>query len=505
MVFGRHTSDTPAPKMSKRAVRQWWAAVLLLMAMHPVLLYLLYPIFGDVVNVGVIVAPITASYLLGWRIGHLFILINVFASALVFKYTAGRGAEERPKMVIVFLILSGLCFGADRLRIFILQRKALAEELDQAKKMEAIGRLAGGVAHDMNNNLNAILSSVYALKKEMAAFGRAYPDLDTITAACERGAQLTQNLLGFARKSTDRTETFSVNVILDGVRSILERTVSKDIRIETSLAPETPCIEGDKSQIENAVMNLCLNSLDAMGEHGELTLSTTLAEKEVAIGVSDTGTGMDKSVRERVFEPFYTTKAAGRGTGLGLSMVYGVVHAMRGRISLDTAPGEGTTFTLFFPLSQADAPHGVAANKGAESTEDSHALYGRTILIIDDEALVLRAGVRMLSSIGCEVLSASSGKEGLQRFKENSGKVDLVLVDLIMPEMDGIATVEGISEIDPTTPVILVSGYTRESKKIADLERFGDRVRFLSKPYRPEQLIETALDILNTSIGVHAS
>jgi len=226
-----------------------------------------------------------------------------------------------------------------------------------------------------------------------------------------------------------------------------------------------------------------------------LALTTGQDANRVSICVEDTGVGMDDHVKERVFEPFFTTKAAGQGTGLGLSMVYGVVHAMAGRIALDSAPGKGTSITLFFPRTTA-APQPLVAPVPSHGTPIPNSLSGRTVLLIDDEPLVLRSGVRMLRALGCEVLSAPGGREGADMVRDRDGHVDLVIVDFIMPEMDGVAVIEELQQQYPAVPVILASGYTRESDRLESVrERFG-AVGFLAKPYRSEDLMNLAKQLL---------
>ncbi len=392
------------------------------------------------------------------------------------------------------MILAGVIvsLGAEKLRRYIEQRKAIEAELQQARKLEAIGRLAGGVAHDMNNTLNAIMGSVFAHRQEIAVDGRPFKDLENIVAACERGAQLTQNLLGFARKSYYKRQTFSLNGIAESVQAILVRTANKNIRVETKLAHDLPLIRGDRGQIENAVINLCLNALDAMSTQGTLTITTKKDSGRVSIGVRDTGIGMDDSVRDRVFEPFFTTKAEGKGTGLGLSMVYGVVHAMNGRITLDSAPGKGTLVTLTFPATAAKEPDMGVNSIPPDDIDSPDYLRGRTVLLVDDEPLVLRAGERMLKAMGCDVLSAAGGREGLDKFRASKSPIHLAIVDLVMPDMDGIATIEEILGIDAFTQVLLASGYARQSDEVEALKERHPTVGFLAKPYQPKQLIIAA-------------
>lgn len=474
-----------------------WGVVCFVSLMHPVLLYLLYPVFGEESNLILPLAPIVASLLIHWWAGILFTVINALFTVLVFRDLFGMAQESRTRGLILALVTIALCYLADRLGRFVEERRSMAEELRQAKKMEAIGLLAGGVAHDMNNTLNAIMGSVFAHRQELAQYGRHFPDLDNIVAACDRGAELTRNLLGFARKSNYRQQTFSLNGVVEEVQAILGRTANKNIRIETHLAEGHPLVDGDRGQTENAVMNLCLNALDAMVNQGTLTLTTAKKRSgAVSISVADTGTGMNARVRERVFEPFFTTKEAGKGTGLGLSMVYGVVRTMNGKIDIDSAPGKGTEVTLSFPKTSFDEPNTGLISVPSMGSDGSDFLRGRTVLMIDDEPLVLRAGVRMLRSVGCEVLSARSGAEGIELFKLKKEGISFAIVDLIMPDMDGIATVEAILEIEEKTPVLLVSGYTRESEKMEALRKRSTTVRFLSKPYQPDQLVKAARNVM---------
>jgi signal transduction histidine kinase/CheY-like chemotaxis protein len=477
--------------------RTHWVVVICLAALHPVLLYWLQPTFGEKSNLVVLVVPALATLMFNWRVGVLFGLIEIQISGFMFNRFFGMSAAEgRPKAIMLALATAAVLFGSEHLRRFIAQRKTMEAELQQARKLEAIGRLAGGVAHDMNNTLNAIMGSVFAHRQEIAAQGRQFKDLDNIIAACERGAQLTQNLLGFARKSHYKRQTFSLNGVVESVQTLFARTANKNIQLETRLTNSPAFIRGDRGQIENAVINLCLNSLDAMGDSGTLTISTKRDKGRVSLRVKDTGIGMDASVRERAFEPFFTTKAEGKGTGLGLAMVYGVVHAMNGRIMLDSAPGKGTSVTLSFPAVAATEPDMPLPSTPPPPANAPHLLHGRTVLLIDDEPLVLRAGVRMLQTLGCEVLSATDGQDGLEKFKACEGGVHLVIVDLVMPGVNGIATIEEILRLDPSTPVLLASGYARESDEIEALKERHPAVGFLAKPYKPDQVIAAAMKTL---------
>lgn len=476
--------------------RAKWAVVLVIVVLHPVLLRYLFPVFGEPCNLVVLIAPVVVTLMFGWRLGVVVTLVNVVVSGVMFRRLVGMGHQEGlPKGVVSALVAVAVCLGMDRLRRFIEQRRAMKEELQEARRLEAIGRLAGGVAHDMNNTLNAIMGSVFAHQQEIGSSGPASNDLDNIVAACERGAQLTQNLLGFAKKRHYKRQTFSLNGIAQSVQGLLIRTANKNIRIDTRLAPGPLLIEGDPGQVENAVINLCINALDAMSGQGTLTIATQGESGRVSIRVTDTGIGMDDNVKARAFEPFFTTKAEGKGTGLGLSLVYGVVHAMNGKIALDSTPGKGTSITLTFPEANATETEGGASRMPPEETDTLEYLRDFTVLLIDDEPMVLRSSERLLKVLGCQVLSASTGREGIEKFKACQGAIDLAIVDFVMPEMDGIATIEALLAIAPATPVLLVSGYARGSGEVEAFRKRRPTVGFLAKPYRPVQLIRAAKNL----------
>jgi signal transduction histidine kinase/CheY-like chemotaxis protein len=483
--------DTPL------SIRAKWSIVVVAAVLHPVLLYFLLPVLGEPSNFVSLLGPILATMLFNWRWGIAATVVTVVVSARVFEaVTTMSSSEGIPKAVASGVAIVLLCFSAEKLRLYIGQRKAMEEELRRAKKMEAVGRLAGGVAHDINNTLNSIMASVFAHRQEVSKYGHHFPDLDNIAAACDRGAQLTRNLLGFARKSSYKPQVVGINEVLEAVHALLKRTANKNIRTDIHLDPEKPAVLGDKAQIESAVMNLCINAMDAMPEGGTLIMRTGREAARVLLSVEDTGIGMDANVKERVFEPFFTTKAAGKGTGLGLSMVYGIVRAMSGRIVLDTAPGKGTCITLAFPKAVA-LPEPAMAQPPRPAATNPRGLSGLTVLLIDDEPLVLRSGARMLRALGCQVLSAASGREAIAIAKERKGAIDLVVVDFIMPEMDGVAVIDELCKISPSIPVILASGYTSESDRLESVKEKYEAVGFLAKPYRSEDLVGAARELLH--------
>jgi two-component system, cell cycle sensor histidine kinase and response regulator CckA len=476
-----------------------WLIIVVLTLLHPVLLYFLFPQLGEASNLVVFIGPVTASFLVSWRTGFLVLPINVMATAVVFTLLREPGVLDPHrgfKATASALVVAVLCLLADKVRRMSEQRKQLTEELAQAKKMEAIGRLAGGIAHDMNNTLNAIMGSVFAHRQELVQYGRPFKDLEHIAAACDRGAQLTQNLLGFARKSKLSQQVFSLNRVAATTELLLVRTRNKNIRIVTKLSREEPLMEGDRSQIENAVMNLCLNGIDSMETEGTLLLETGRDGHRSYLKVSDTGVGMSREIQAQVFEPFFTTKEEGKGTGLGLSMVYGAVHAMNGSISLKSRPGKGTEITLIFPASCEAANDREVSDVSSRPAEHLDFLRGRSVLLVDDEPLVLRAGIRMLKALGCIIHSACDGEAAIAIVKEHRREISLVVVDLAMPRMDGIETMEAIHGIESEMPVIVVSGYVKDAARLATLKSKRHIARFLSKPYRAEQLLGEAEQLL---------
>lgn len=492
-VFDPSLSPDAQRRRAPLSQRAKWTLIIALTAIHPALLFVLHPIVGEASNSLLLIGPVVATLLFSLRVGVIFIFINTIASGFVFTHFGMSGEEGRPKAIVSLLVTITVCWGAERLRHFIEQRRTIEANLHHAQKVEAIGRLAAGVAHDINNTLNAIMGSTFALRHELTSYGRSFQDLENIALACDRGAQLTRNLLGFARKGHSRSESFSLNTVVREVQLLVTRTCKKSIRIETRLAEPPAVAQGDEAHVEHAVLNLCLNALDAMGDEGTLTITTETLDDAVSISVADTGSGMDLRVREHAFEPFFTTKPAGKGTGLGLSMVYGTVQAMRGTITLSTALGAGTTIALKFPRAPNPA---TAPTTSPVRLSEPRSLAGSTVLVIDDEPLVLRATVRMLRAMGCEVLSASTGSEGIEIFRAHRASISGVVVDLVMPGSDGTTTLNEVLELAPQTPILLVSGYSPEVDKVDELLRAHPSVAYLEKPYDPNTLAATLSKLL---------
>ncbi len=378
----------------------------------------------------------------------------------------------------------------------ISQTKRLEEQLRQAQKMDALGNLAGGVAHDLNNMLSAIMSLTLVLKDDMGAEHDANRDLDGIVAACRRGQGLTRNLLGFARQSPSLREPLSINRLVHEASDLLERTISKKIVIELQLDDELAVVEGDPSHLNQLMINLGLNAADAMRKGGTLTYSTTNVRLDqgeaellelrsgryVHVQVHDTGTGMPPTALERAFEPFFTTKPEGAGTGLGLSLVYGTAKKHGGVARIESQEGSGTTANVYLPATSGLARELVDT---AESSVGFLPASG-TILLVDDEELIRSSGRRLLQKLGFTVLLAENGQAALEVYKEHALEIDLVILDLIMPVMDGAEAYSRLREFDPDVRIVPSSGYT--SEEVADkLQELGAG-EFVHKPYNLKQL-----------------
>jgi PAS domain S-box-containing protein len=372
-------------------------------------------------------------------------------------------------------------------------RRELEENLQQAQKMEVIGQLAGGIAHDMNNILGIIMGAATTLSMEKNKGDIHTEDVENILEASRRGAKLTQNFLGFARKGKYVKETILLNDSVKRINALMGHTISKKVTFKTVLDQSLWCIEGDAGQIDNVLMNICINASDAMQGKGELTITTRNVVlgssanngaddfepgKYVQVKISDTGEGMDRGIMTRVFEPFFTTKPEGRGTGLGLSMVYGVVKNHGGDVTVDSDIGEGTTVTLLFPATENGMYQGPAETI---SKIPRPRLGQGMILLVDDEQMMLNSTRRMLEKFGYRVLSAISGRKAIDIYRRRADDIALVILDFMMPEMDGSETFEELLKIDPEVKVMLSSGYSIDEKIETLLQR--GLQGFIQKPF----------------------
>ena len=383
-------------------------------------------------------------------------------------------------------------------------RKGLQRQLLQAQKMEAIGTLAGGIAHDFNNILQVVLGFSEMILMDKEKGDPEYNDLEKVLSAGKKGADLVQRLLMFSRKTEINPKPLNLNHQIQRVESILKRTFPKIVKIDLILADGLSAITADPTQIEQILMNLSINARDALPEGGRLIIETSnvtldkgycnthLGAKPgdyVVLAVSDTGEGMDKDTLEHIFEPFFSTKPAGKGTGLGLAMVYGIVKQHDGYITCYSEIGVGTAFKLYFPVTEMKPEASVR--------HEERRLPGgsETILLVDDEELIRDLAKRILSRAGYTVLTAANGREALQTYKKKGQTVSLIVLDLIMPEMDGKQCLRELLKINPGARVLLASGYSANGPTKEALE--GGAKGFVSKPFDMGQLLQTVRKILD--------
>ena len=378
------------------------------------------------------------------------------------------------------------------------QEKAkLEEQIHQARKLDSIGRLAGGVAHDLNNLLCPILGYGEMLLLDVTGNDVAEKPLQQIVKAGKRARDLVRQLLAFSRKQALQYKNFDMNGLLRDFEKLLRRTIREDVSIRMNLVESLPLIKGDVGQLEQVVMNLAINAQDAMPDGGCLTIETALVELDesysekqkgvtpgpyVVLMISDTGSGIDSNTSERLFEPFFTTKENDKGTGLGLATVYGIVKQHGGNIRVYSEPGLGTTFRVYLPVS-TDSSESHETDPG---TVPESGLYGsETILVVEDNPQVRRLTRSMLERQGYKVLAAENGKKGIS-IVEHEGPVHLLLTDVIMPDMNGKRLFQWISRISPDVKVLYMSGYTDDV--IAHHGVIDPGVQFIQKPFSMKDL-----------------
>ena len=394
----------------------------------------------------------------------------------------------------------------------ITDRKRLQEQLVQAQKMEGIGTLAGGIAHDFNNILGIILGHVSLIPRSKNDPLLVSNSVDTITKAVQRGAGLVRQILTFARKTEIERKSVNVNALIVELTKMFQQTFPKTIEIVTDLDQSIPLVAMDQTQFQQAIMNLCINGRDAMEESSELqlprgvlTIRTTRVSKlqirlkftdasdseYICVEVRDTGVGMNESTKQKIFEPFYTTKELGKGTGLGLAVVYGVVKGHHGFIDVESERGKGTTFSLYLPSSS-----GQVAISERSDAEDMQRLKGsETILLIEDEASLLNLMTTVLVGNGYTVISARDGIEAIAQFEQHRNRISLVLTDMGLPKRDGSEVVAALKSKDPNVKVIIVSGYLEPHYK-AELLKSGAK-DFVQKPYVPDQVLKKIRKVLD--------
>jgi two-component system, cell cycle sensor histidine kinase and response regulator CckA len=387
----------------------------------------------------------------------------------------------------------------------VTERRSLEEQLRLSQKMEAVGQLAGGVAHDFNNLLTVILGYGSLLLKDLAPEDSRRAPLEGIKQAADRAAVLTQQLLAFSRRQVLAPRLLDLNAVVADMDKMLRRLIGEHIELSTVLAPELGLVKADPGQIEQVVMNLVVNARDAMLTGGKLTIETAHVELDeacarrrivatpgpyVMLAVSDTGHGMDEDTRARVFEPFFTTKEKGKGTGLGLAVVYGIVKQSGGSVWVYSEPGIGTTFKAYLPKVEtaAQKPEATTANKRSRRGTE-------TVLLVENEAAVRSLLRDILESNGYVVLEASRGVEALEASQQYGGPIQLLLTDVVMPDIRGRKLADCLKTSRPGAKVLYMSGYTDTAIVQHGLLEPG--VAFLQKPFTPEALSRKVREVLD--------
>jgi two-component system cell cycle sensor histidine kinase/response regulator CckA len=381
------------------------------------------------------------------------------------------------------------------------ERQRLDERLGRVVKLEALGTLAGGLAHDFNNILSIILSHASLLEKSVGDPARVTSTVATLKQAVQRGAALSRQILTFARKTEFRTEQINLANLVMEAGSMISETFPRTIQVTLDLDPDVPPFSGDSGQLHQALLNLCVNARDAMPNGGDLTIAVQLVPTEsikdpladaksdyVCITVTDTGVGMDDVTRRRVFEPFFTTKGVGKGTGLGLAVVYGVVNNHGGLIDVESQLGRGTKFRLYFPI--------VLRATSITRDEPSVKISGgiETLLVIDDEPAIRAALEMQLSEVGYQVLTAANGPEGIEICKRAGKTLGAVIMDLGMPKMSAVDLLKALHDLAPEVPVIAMTGYV-DSEVHASVASDGVK-RILQKPFEIDALLRCLSEVL---------
>ena len=416
-------------------------------------------------------------------------------------------ADPRHWMVNVYPVRGpeGKVRGAGVVAVETTERKHLERQLMQAQKMEAVGRLAGSIAHDFNNLLTAISAFAQFAGEEVGEDSEVHEDLGQILLATERGSALTRRLLAFSRQQVVQPRAVDLNKVVEDLDDMLRRLLGADVTLETTLAPDLWRIDADTGQLEQVILNLAINARDAMPDGGTIALRTSMEELDetfasyhgepaagphVVLTLSDTGAGMDAATQARAFEPFFTTKPVGKGTGLGLSTVYGIVRQFKGSIALHSEAGRGTTFRVVFPRSEEAA----RVETEEEAVPGPSRLAPVSVLLVEDDAPVRYAVHRALQRSGCTVHEAPNGRDALDLLKRVGGWVDLVITDLVMPEMGGLEFAREVRGKSPTTRILFISGYSADARLRRTLAESG--AAYLEKPFTADGLVAKVREVL---------
>ncbi len=387
----------------------------------------------------------------------------------------------------------------------ITERKNLEEQLRHSQKMDAIGQLAGGVAHDFNNILTAIIGYASLMQTEIGPTHRQAYNLNQILTSSDRATKLVQNLMSFSRRETLTASTFDLNSIVGNLRDFLQRIITEDIDFQLTCSESTMSVYVDSGQIEQVLTNLVANARDAMPKGGQLTVTTQLSEltdsfvqshgygisgSYAMVMVKDSGAGMDEATCKRIFEPFFTTKEINKGTGLGLSIVYGIIKQHNGFITVSSEPGRGTAFQIYLPIVTIEP---TAAGKIADEAVPEKG--SETILVAEDDPIVSDIVETTLRNFGYQVITAEDGRDAVEKFTANRNKISLVLMDIIMPGMNGRDAAEEIRKIQPSSKILFTSGYTADI--ISSRGELSDGEDLLVKPAKPLDLLRKIRQMLD--------
>ncbi|MDY6954904.1 MAG: response regulator, partial [Thermodesulfobacteriota bacterium] len=387
----------------------------------------------------------------------------------------------------------------------ITESKRLEAQFQEAQRLEAVGTLAGGIAHDFNNLLMGIQGRASLMGMDIDSDHPHHVHVTGIEDAVKRGAHLTKQLLGFARGGKYEVRPTDLSDLIEKSSEMLGRA-KKEIKIHRRYQKSTWTVEVDRGQIEQVLVNLYVNAWQAMPEGGDLYLETKNLSLDkgrarafdvkqgnyVKVSMTDTGVGMDEATRQRVFEPFFTTKELGVGTGLGLASAYGIIKNHGGVINVESEPGRGARFNIYLPASEKEIPEDKRrATQVSQGTE--------TVLLVDDEVMIMEVGKEMLTALGYTVIEAENGKEAVELYKGNMDKIDMVILDLIMPGMGGGEVYDRLQEMDPKVRVLLSSGYSKDDWANEIIERGCHG--FIQKPFNVEELSSKLREILERKMG----
>ena len=432
------------------------------------------------------------------------------AEALNQMIEARQRAEEKLKLAQESLELKVHARTAElwrankALREEMEQRAKAERELQQAQKMDALGKFAGSIAHDFNNLLTVILGGTECAMQHIRPESEAMQFLRTIWKAGESATSLTRPLLTFSRNEVRDVEALNLNECVEETALLVRRLIGVNIQVELKLTPDLPQIVGNANQFQQVLVNLAVNARDAMNGMGTLTMATSQATVDpetqlrheatatdwVELSVGDSGCGMDAATKSRIFEPFFTTKAAGRGTGLGLATVFGIVKQAGGFLEVDSAPGEGTTFRIFIPAS--DQPVAVAAPEAPAKAVAS--LGGETLLLVEDEDEIRELATIMLEGKGYHIIPAADAEEAILKAEQYGGGIQALITDVVMPRINGVQLAEILAAKLPHLRILFVSGHCRESVSPETLS--ANRAEYLQKPYRSDSLIAAVQQVL---------